>query len=724
MDGDFQSFELKKDGLSFVICGDRTAKVTGIDKSFEGVLIIPASIEYEGEVYTITTITSGAISECSKLTKIMIPKSIVSIDSFIKREETCCQAMSRLVRLKGMSIERAEIDKNVFPNCNNLTCVVVDKENPNYKSENGILLSKDGTKILQFPKGIIGCVKIPNGVTDITEGLFEDCKNLKEIILPKSVQKVEFNTFSGCRMLQCIRLSTNVAEITHSLLFECDSLMAIEVDIENQMFKSVDGILLNKAGTEILYIPKRITGDVKLPEGITKIADYAFSGCEELISVTVPSSVIEIGKKAFYNCKNLKYIKIEEGVTKIKAGAFYNCRSLNDITIPESVKEIEKDAFSFCFLKSIYFLGNAPKLKHSCLDSHLGIIYYNKGKNGWRNFKCHGIRILKKDEPSCDVNFEDQNQKEDEARYTEEDKLNEDRLTLLSILGDNEKIFNVKLERTIDFLNEFRRFFVLNKHVAFTNHLHDIAYLLNSQKKTFFEVKNFFDIGLLKKCTGTKRMENCLFQIKWEILNSVDQVVDQKLFMKFLTLLNNAQSAVKIQKNLEVCFEMCWLTITGIAADVRDELPMAHYERKRMLEYIMETLVDSARFKLELDFSTELGGKVANVFNIQRMMLKMLRSVVRNGSVYNEDIKRLLGEIKSDVTTIKDSSKIIDSQNVVINNENVSKDKLLHFNEIAEYYGVQVGTVYKWKQRKAPFNGNLARIADIDKWREGLGKRK
>lgn len=85
-----------------------------------------------------------------------------------------------------------------------------------------------------------------------------------------------------------------------------------------------------------------------IPEGSTKIPDYAFYGQGTMTSVIVPSSVTYIGDYAFRSCSNLKSIVIPDGVTSIGVGAFYSCTSLTTITILDSVTSIYQNAFERC----------------------------------------------------------------------------------------------------------------------------------------------------------------------------------------------------------------------------------------------------------------------------------------------------------------------------------------------------------------------------------------
>ena len=115
-----------------------------------------------------------------------------------------------------------------------------------------------------------------------------------------------------------------------------------------------------------------------IPEGTTKIVDYAFSGCEDLHTISIPDSVTEIGMSAFSDCANLRDVKLPNAIADLRRCSFSGCKSLKtivlpeslttlcdfehsgieQITIPSSVKEI--DGFEGCsYLKSVVIMGAA-----------------------------------------------------------------------------------------------------------------------------------------------------------------------------------------------------------------------------------------------------------------------------------------------------------------------------------------------------------------------------
>ena len=68
-----------------------------------------------------------------------------------------------------------------------------------------------------------------------------------------------------------------------------------------------------------------------IPDTVTSVDEYTFSGWQSLEAVVIPDSVSTIGWSAFYSCKNLKNVVLPNSLVSIKSSAFSKCDSLTNI---------------------------------------------------------------------------------------------------------------------------------------------------------------------------------------------------------------------------------------------------------------------------------------------------------------------------------------------------------------------------------------------------------
>ena len=134
----------------------------------------------------------------------------------------------------------------------------------------------------------------------------------------------------------------------YTVFDECLQLQSISVAEGNPWFSVYNGILYNKAMTEIVFVPLSITGEVVLPDSITEIRNWAFYNRTSITSIVMSNNVTYIGTHAFGVCTSLESITLPDGLTSIAEFAFYFCESLTNINIPESVTSIGDSAFVCC----------------------------------------------------------------------------------------------------------------------------------------------------------------------------------------------------------------------------------------------------------------------------------------------------------------------------------------------------------------------------------------
>lgn len=231
-------------------------------------------------------------------------------------------------------------------------------------------------------------IVISEGTTVIDVCAFEEMWAVESITLPQSLTTIKQGAL-GDTAIKELYIPKNVSYIGY-----CgDSLMKFDVDLANQHFSSLDGVLFNKDKTTILQYPKarpnteyvipstvsdiaercfiyaKHLSVVTIPNSVTEISSGAFSNCSNLSAVNLPTTLVEIGESAFSSCENLSNINLPEGVIKIGSNAFNMCESFTEISLPDSVIELESSAFSRCTnLSSIHLSNNLTKIGNNAFQ--------------------------------------------------------------------------------------------------------------------------------------------------------------------------------------------------------------------------------------------------------------------------------------------------------------------------------------------------------------------
>jgi hypothetical protein len=307
------------DSRAFKGCSALTVITIGTNNpnysSEDGVLfnkdksIIVVFPEGKGGAYTVpnsVTQIYGGFERCASLTSVTIPGSVTGSENYN------------------------------FYGCTALTNIYVSPENPNYLSEDGVLYSKDKTKILTYPQKKSGAFAIPNSVTEII-GVFNDCTLLTSVTIPESVVTIQGTPFLGCT-----------------------SLANISVNSNNPNYSSQDGVLFNKNKSQIFVHPVGKSGAYAIPNSVTTIRAAAFYGCLSLTNISIPSSVTYIQDKAFYGCTSLTSMTIPDSVVDIDFGhPFYDNTSLISINIGSGITGFWDEDFT-----NPNFLAYATSLKN------------------------------------------------------------------------------------------------------------------------------------------------------------------------------------------------------------------------------------------------------------------------------------------------------------------------------------------------------------------------
>jgi len=191
-----------------------------------------------------------------------------------------------------------------FNRCYSLTSIDVDEESEYFCDVDGVLYSKDMTKLYRAPIGKeYGDFTIPESVVEIAYAAFDECAGLTSLTMGDNVTTMDTGVFADCKNLTTVKLS----------------------------------------------------------KALTEIPGGTFFGCNVLADITWPETITEIGSSAFLSCRGLTTLEIPEGCTYIADGGFYGCTSLETVTLPATLEKVDDVAFYGCTaLKSITCYATVP----------------------------------------------------------------------------------------------------------------------------------------------------------------------------------------------------------------------------------------------------------------------------------------------------------------------------------------------------------------------------
>ena len=208
----------------------------------------------------------------------------------------------------------------------------------------------------------LSSVSIPNSVTSIGEHAFENCTlYLSSVTIGNSVTSIGEYAFNGCSRLSSITIGNSVKSIGSAAFEDCSALTAVHYTGDEAgwceiRFDDYEANPLYYAHN--LYIDNTLVTDLVIPESVTEIKDYAFSGCS-VTQVTIGNSVTSIGDYAFCKCSGLSSVTIGNSVESIGGYAFSDCSGLTSIIIPNSVTSIGEAAFELCTSLSSITIPNS-----------------------------------------------------------------------------------------------------------------------------------------------------------------------------------------------------------------------------------------------------------------------------------------------------------------------------------------------------------------------------
>lgn len=394
------------EGLELTLNSDgKTYAVSGIGTCTETSVSVPYT--YKGK--PVTAILDSAFAGNTKITKVVIPESIVSVGKFafsgctalkevkiyvgVVRIDTGAFAGNTVLKSIALPDSVTFVGDMSFSGCTGLSSIDLGEGvlfigsnafsntayyNKTANRKNGALYI--GKYLIDVDKTLTGNFNVASETQAIATGAFLNCSGLKSIKLSESLKGMGDNVFSGCSALEELYIPASVVSIGKGVIGGCSALTILTVDRNNQNYYSYANCVIDRdsytliAGCAHATIPAT---------GVTVIDEYAFANITSLTSIVIPNSVVSIGDHAFAGCSGLLKAQIGTGVKEIGTAAFESCTSLKDIIVYDGIRHIGNRAFSntgYCNdnrdASGVAYIG---KYLVDTLDTTSGLYYVKEG---------------------------------------------------------------------------------------------------------------------------------------------------------------------------------------------------------------------------------------------------------------------------------------------------------------------------------------------------------
>lgn len=145
-----------------------------------------ATVVYDGAEYKTRIIRRGGFFDCKNITSVVLPNTLQEIESFVFEG---CEELKIVYLPESLN----SVDGEAFYECANLEEIRVDKKNPYFLSDAGVLYTKDMATIICCPAGKLE-YEIPAGVEKIGTYSFA-CSSLKHLKLPEGIRVISERAF-------------------------------------------------------------------------------------------------------------------------------------------------------------------------------------------------------------------------------------------------------------------------------------------------------------------------------------------------------------------------------------------------------------------------------------------------------------------------------------------------------------------------------------------------
>ncbi|MDO4993016.1 MAG: leucine-rich repeat domain-containing protein, partial [Prevotellaceae bacterium] len=218
--------QTKINGITYSFNDEKkSATVAGVDDFYSDEVVIPETVNHNGNVYRVGEVGTGAFSYTYGIKTVVIPNSVTRI---VGGAFDGCHGLEKISIPESVR----KIEGRTFEGCENLADVTLPSslESIDYEAFYCCVSLKD----IELPKSLnyigsqafYGCTKllsivIPENVTKIGSAIFQDCYSLKDVELPESLVEIESHAFYACTGLDKIVIPSSVRTIGECAFGNC-----------------------------------------------------------------------------------------------------------------------------------------------------------------------------------------------------------------------------------------------------------------------------------------------------------------------------------------------------------------------------------------------------------------------------------------------------------------------------------------------------------------------